>query len=255
MKKILKNFTNLLCFLTSIPIPRSLCTSIELGSLYLTTLIGFLKGFIIASLVILIAPYISIYVITSVTLALHFILQGFLHADGFIDFSEALLAHRFGVDPYKVVKDRYRGSYAIAVFTVFTIFLYTALLIVVSRGVLYLIFGEVWSSSSMLLITFIGSTPPEGFGAKFKKSLRLGDVALSIVIAFAITLGIIAYVEHLFKAFAIAFLSLASTLISVAVSYTLSSRTLGFVNGDVIGFTAELTYALTMLMYSLGVKL
>ncbi|MEM1684109.1 MAG: adenosylcobinamide-GDP ribazoletransferase [Ignisphaera sp.] len=262
MVKVLKNFFALLSFLTPIPLPHRLrSNTLVFGSLYLLPIIGLIRGlFTILPLYILYivnidAPFLATFTV----IAMHYIMQGFLHADGFIDFSEAVLAYRFGVDAYRVVKDRYRGSYAIAVFMIFVLGLYSSVLSILIKtrlevSIVLIISAEVWSIVSMPTLSYLGREPPEGIGRLFKHSVRDIDVLLGIAIAVALTTVLMFSVHPMIAPLLTMLLAVGFT-IAVLSTHLLSSRVLGFVNGDVLGFVSELCYLMVMAIHAVGANL
>ncbi|AFH42023.1 adenosylcobinamide-GDP ribazoletransferase [Fervidicoccus fontis] len=254
----MKDFFSLLSFLTPIPVPRKYREGgLSFGSVYLLPIIGLLRGGIaiipaavLLSLKIKLVPLIAFSIV-----ALHFIMQGFLHADGFIDFTEALLAGRFGVDAKKVLKDKYRGSYAIASFSVFTLWLYSSLSSFQEPGyalILFPISAEVWSPSSMILTSLLSGEPPEGMGREFKRSSSPSSLAASLLISFPFTLMLSFSLK---LSLIITALSLSSLLLSSLLSYYMGKKALGYANGDVLGFSNELCYALLLTVYAAGAYL
>lgn len=209
-------------------------------------IVGLIRGGIVVSplVFVVLRGYASPYLLAFGIIALHFISQGFLHVDGLIDFSEAILAHRFGVEGYKVVKDRYRGSYAIAAFSIYILGLFSAITALVeglpiAYIVCVLALNEVWSTTVMIALSYIGKEPPEGLGKTFKQNLRPLDVFLGLVITLALTLTLSTFLGVELK-----FLMAigASLVLSLSISRALAHRVLGFVNGDVLGFSSELYY-------------
>jgi len=259
--KVLKNFFALLSFLTPIPLPHRLrSNTLVFGSLYLLPIIGLIRGlFTILPLYILYivdidAPFLATFTV----IAMHYIMQGFLHVDGFIDFSEAVLAYRFGVDAYRVVKDRYRGSYAIAIFVLFVLGLYSSILSILIKtrpdiSIVLIISAEVWSIVSMPTLSYLGREPPEGIGRVFKHSVRDIDVFLGIAIAVALTIALMFSIHT--TAVPLIMLLAVAFIIAVISTYVLSSKVLGFVNGDVLGFVSELCYLMIMAIHVIGVNL
>ena len=255
LRKILSDFTKLISLLTPIPTPRS-SNDLSLGSLYLLPLVGLVRSSL-AVLALVLISLVSrdlIYVETSLVVFMHFVSQGFLHADGLIDFSEALLASRFGRDPYKVMKDVYKGSYAIAVFAIYLLILYSSMLTLleklsVSAAALVIVSAEIFSLTTSIPLALLGREAPEGMGRIFKKSLRSRDASLSILIDFLLIL-LISLLIHMSLGLVIRILiiSALSLIFSLIISHLLSSRVLGFVSGDVIGFSIEVAYATNILL-------
>lgn len=258
MLQLLENFLQLLSFLTPIPLPIN-TTHFEFKSLYLIPLIGFIKGIIISTPIYFFTRFHidSVFIKTFAIIAMHYIVQGFLHADGFIDFSEALLAHRFGVNAYKVVKDKYRGSYAITVFTIFVLGLYSFTREIVSKNnveilMSMILLSEIWSSYSMIVLSYVGKEPPNGISRIIKKNLKLKDIVVGGFFSLFLSIFVKILTNSLYTIILPPVLLL---LISIPVTYVLSDKTLGFVNGDVLGFEEEFHYFLTMVVYSFGVFL
>ncbi|MEM3980760.1 MAG: adenosylcobinamide-GDP ribazoletransferase [Ignisphaera sp.] len=247
----MKSFLSLLSFFTVIPVPRKLLGASLFKDLYLLPLIGLVRG---GTAVLPLAIYQltgvgNTYIIAFTAIAFHFILQGFLHADGLIDFSEAILAHRFGVDGYKVVKDRYKGSYAITSFCVYVLGLFSFIIALTERLSIIklmclLVISEVWSTTNIAILSYSSREPPEGFGKIFKENLDKSDVVLSTIISFAISITLL-FITKMGLWFLIAIL--ISLIFNVVLSRTLAYKVLGFVNGDVLGFSSELFYLLSLI--------
>ncbi len=223
------------------------------SNLYFLPLVGLLRGgvTVVPLVVYSLSRIEGAHIIAFTAIAFHFISQGFLHADGLIDFAEAILAHRFGVDGYKVVKDRYRGSYAIAAFSVYTLGLFSVVTALIERLSMVklmglLVISEVWSTMIIMLISYFGREPPEGIGRMFKRNLSLGDVVVSLVLSSTISLTLTFTTN-------IGFWFLVATLIALVfvlvLSRALAHKVLGFVNGDVLGFSSEFFYLITLISY------
>jgi len=227
----------LLCFFTALPMGRT-CVG-GFSSLYLLPVVGLVRGVLAALPIIPLMPVLPPLISSALAVTLHFVVQGFLHADGFIDFAEAAVASRFGVDAYRVVKDRYRGSYAVAIFPTFLINLYAATYIAISEKIVaVLVVGEVWGLAILPLVAIAAPPPPEGLGKRFRDGVRAIDVVISILAA--------AGIASVFGA-RIAVASTLTALATAVLSIALIRRVLGFVNGDALGFAAELTYAATII--------
>ena len=246
-------FIALIAFFTSIPIPRRYLADVQLfNHLYLLPVVGLIRGLVtVIPAVLAIALGMSNnYILVFAVIALHTLIQGLIHVDGFIDFSEAIFSHRFGVDGYRVVKDRYRGSYAIALFSLYILGLFSSMMAFIDRvplvqlaGVLIIL--EVCATYTMLLLSFIGKTPPEGMGKVFKQSVRGYDLLVGLALALLIVFA----VAHLASVTVVLLTAVAAAMaISLCISYSLAQKVLGFVNGDVLGFSSELFYLVSILL-------
>lgn len=254
VKSVIKSFFSLLAFLTSIPIPHKLLSnSATFDHVHLLPIVGFVRGLIttVPLAMLALAEVKASLLTTFATIALHYIAQGFIHVDGLIDFSEAILAHRFGVDGYKVVKDRYRGSYAIAVFGVYIVGLFSSLKTLVDTIELLdlaclVLLIEIWSTNVMLVLSYIGRKPPEGLGRRFGESVKTCDIVFSLLWT-AILTSISLFVSGL-SLWCILPIALSALIIAL-VSRALAHKVLGFVNGDVLGFSSELFYLVSLIAF------
>lgn len=256
MKKpnVLKDFFTLLSFFTPIPVPKRFVLEDKLfRSPYLLPLIGFVRGTLIYAVMVILTVLLKVnesIILGALALFLHAFSQGFLHIDGFIDFSEAVIAHRFGANAYKVMKDTYRGSYAIAVSIITLILAFTfstSLFKIWSRYyiITYLYVVEIWLCVEILFLAFIGNKPPEGMGRRFKENLKIEDLIKSVSIALSLTILILRLEILVFVNFLLCII--LTLFLVLIISYLLSHKTLGFVSGDVLGFSAELFYLLSLI--------
>lgn len=253
LRSIIKAFFSLLAFFTSIPVPHKLTNNATMfDHLYLLPIIGFIRGLItiIPLLIAVLTRAENCFLNTFAVIALHFIAQGFIHVDGFIDFSEAILAHRFGINGYNVVKDKYRGSYAIAVFGIYILGLFSSLLILIDKlgsfiSIGLILFIEIWSISVMLILSYAGRKPPEGLGRRFSESIKICDIIFSSVLSIILTIIIILIIS-LDPRYMLSIV--ISMSISIYISLVSAHRVLGFVNGDVLGFSSELFYLLSLII-------
>lgn len=249
-KKVLNDLTSLIAFFTPIPvITRS--DGLYFKSLYLLALIGVIRGSIVVSLLYLISSLkiFNSFIFGSLAIASHFIAQGFLHIDGFIDFSEALLASRSGINAYRVLKDTCRGSYAIAVFTTYVVLLYSVLSALIevlsSRLVIHALFlVEVWIFDVIALIVLFNKTSSDGVGAVFKNSLTPRDLIVTVLSSLLITV-VTCYLWNTELTPILMSLTIA-LLISTSFTSLISRKALGFINGDVLGFASEIFYFLSL---------
>ncbi len=237
---VFRGFIALLSFLTIYPTPARYRSIEEAASaLPLAPIVGLLRGAPIYAIAYALSHSYPPHFIAGVSIALHMLVQGFLHIDGLVDFGEALLAHRFGRRAAEVVKDRYRGSYGIAVAIAYLALLYSSISSI-DAGKLpaVLLLGEVVHGASMVLTLWAGRAEPySGLGRVFKDRLGLGGALVSVALAAAIygaslyPLGLSAHLHPLAVSMALA----------IAISKA-SNRVLGYVSGDAAGFSGEACY-------------
>ncbi|MEM2301720.1 MAG: adenosylcobinamide-GDP ribazoletransferase [Sulfolobales archaeon] len=242
----LRDLLSLVSFLTIYPVPSKYRSLYDAASaFYLSPMVGFLRG-VPGFIILTIAGSLPQQFLAGFAIALHIIIQGFLHIDGFIDFSEALLASRFGRDARAIMKDRYRGSYGIASMGLYIALLYSSLSSIDPKllPVVYLL-GEVIHGGSMVICMGLGRVEPyEGLGSVFKRSLSRGRVAISMVVL--ITLYSLV---SLLSLGSLPLYQLVLAILAPVFSAMIANRVLGYVSGDVAGFSGEASYVFFMISW------
>ncbi len=178
----------------------------------------------------------------ALALAMHYLGQGFMHADGFSDFSEALLASRSGADPRSVLKDTHRGSFAVASFSVMAILLFSSSLSAVSSGfLLAFVIAEIGEVAAIAAALGLGRIEPyEGMARAFKERTGAGTVAaiyaMSAVLIFLLGGGPMTLT-----------VPIAALAVGCATALA-ANRVVGYVNGDALGFAGEVAFLATLLL-------
>ncbi len=254
MHRLIKAFLSLISFMTIIP---TKVHDVELAAryFYLSPLVGLIRGLIVAFATVL------TYVVTNdpfttsiVVIVVHMIIQGFNHIDGFIDFSEAMLSGKRGYDALKVVKDTYRGSFAIASFSTFILvslalinyavkYLHNSLLLVVPIAT-----SEISSSTTMFLLATMSRLPNyRGLGSLFISSSKGLSNLIRFMVVVVISISPIVLYGYIINYFTPIIYSVLVTLvissiISSVVSKYLADKVIGFTQGDVLGFSNEVSW-------------
>jgi len=236
-------------FLTVIPTGSH---SIEkaAGGLYWAPIIGLLLG------LIAILPYytpLPIQAAAVLALILLYGLTGLLHLDGYADFCDTLGSGLTGSDALRVLKDPRKGAKAIGCTAILIVSIY-GILESLARVYPVLIAVSTAGAYESLYATALLGRPPgyRGLGSMFIEEAR-GRLAYNVVVV-ALTSGVI-YVAWGPAALAGYTASLAVSLASSAYSAWKAHRVLGMVNGDVIGFSLEVSRLLALLSALLVVYL
>jgi len=261
LTSMLKGFRGLLSLLTTLPVGSS---SLEEAAeaFYMAPLAGVVVGLLIA---------IALYPVTLLTLGfetgwllvgsvyvtLHVIVTGGLHLDGFADYSDVVGSRASGLRALSILKDPRRGSYAVVAITLNLLLSVASAAIITQRlpighvqglAVLLAVLASIYASSSESMFLVLSSSPPEPYEgmarlfsvkAKSLRSRALNSTAYTVsmilpALILASTLGLGETVAVL------ASTSLVQTVIALAVSRDATLR-LGFANGDVAGFSYELS--------------
>ncbi len=230
----------LLSFLTIYPVPRRYRSIYDAAQYFpLAPIAGLLRGAPIFLLSYVLVKHYPEGFVAGISIALHMIVQGFLHIDGFIDYGEALLAHRFGRDAGEVMKDRYRGSYGISIAALYIALLYSSISSIRPELLpTILLLGEVVEGASMVVTLWLGGVEPyKGLGRIFKERLGTGGAISSLIITSTIYIASLYQIGMWWNIYPL----IISMLSSIAIS-TIANRIPGYVSGDVIGFSGELCY-------------
>ncbi len=235
----LRGLRSLLGLLTVIPSGGSLEDAA--AYVYLMPIVGFVRGLVTsASLLALI--WFPPYVAAALALLLHYLIQGFMHADGFADFSEALLASRSGADPRAVLSDPHRGSFAVAALSTLSILIFASSLYAVSsRFVLALAAAEVGHVVAIgAALQFGRREPYQGMAGALKDRMSGGRLAAAAALSAAII--------FLLGGGALCLMIPISSIIIGALAAGAANRVLGYSNGDVLGFAGEAAFVASLLM-------
>ena len=239
---VLSGIKALLSFTTIIPVGEA---SVEEAAeyFYLAPIAGLARGFIALASIVAFKFKLAL---SALYVLLHGLSQGFMHVDGFIDFSEALASRG---DALRILKDSRRGSFAIAIYTSTLILTVSMLFYVFSNATITLVltciivFEYTCMESMYILCLAAGREPPYDSIAKpfIRSSKKLYKVIVNAVL-YSILLAATAYAGS----WRLALASIASVATSVLLSIALGYRRLGFIQGDVVGFCCEASWILAV---------
>ncbi len=234
----IKGIRALISFFTIIPTGIN---DIYLASkfFFLIPIIGMFEGFMIYLFTI---PEFNPFLKTCFIFFMYFIITGLLHMDGFLDFLDVIFSGKKGLEALKIMRQPCRGSMTIAFSTIF--FIITFFLIFNLKSYERIFFIMILSLEAMFILSYLSTPTSYSYlGRLFimgsKKFLKENVLTFVLVIFFLI---LIFNINLLYIIFAILIM-----LISVFLTYKISSKTLGFVNGDVLGFCFEVTRFLLLI--------
>ncbi len=230
--EILKGIRALVSFFTIIPTGIH---DIHLASRYyfLIPLVGFIEGIVIYSFSFL--PLNEVLKKCLIFLT-YYIITGFLHMDGFMDFLDAIFSKRKGLDALRIMKQQCRGSMSI----VFTVIITITTFVLIFNLKIYEILIPIilLAKQSEFILAYISK--PSGYSSLGRlfilQSKDINKLVLNNLIFFILIIIII----YIFKLNEYLLLLLLS--VTILISYfvnRLANNILGFVNGDVLGFCFE----------------
>jgi len=271
VRSLLRGFKGLISLLTTIPVGYSSLQEAAYA-FHLVPLVGLVEGLLIA-----IALYATLLlgvhglIVGSLYLVAHVLLTGGIHLDGFADYSDVLGSRSSGSRAQAILKEPRRGSYAIIAMVLNMVLslvsvhqlLSTPFFTTGLEGFLALVavvsFVYVVSAESMFLTLSLAPPEPyEGMARMFSVEASRLNTRLANVAVYTLTLALLSPPILAAMGFGGLALTLASALLAQALSVLFTLRDsmgrLGFANGDVAGFSYELTRvsSLTVLAVVLG---
>lgn len=244
--KAIGDIKSLLSFLTRIPIEHS---SLEQAakSAYLFPLIGLIIGAWAA-----LVAYASFYLFPSevaaiITVIALYAFTGLLHLDGLADFFDGVMAKGNKERKYAAMKDINIGIAGVfSAISVFLLLITSVYAIEKMHGIMSLckalMISEISSKLSMNTCIIAGKKSTEGMGSMFIENASLKGYYMALAIA--TVLGLICSCYR----FLFVYTGIFVALIIVRTAHT----NFGYVTGDAIGASNEISRAITLLLWSFG---
>lgn len=250
---IAKRVKSLLSFLTAIPIGEKDFTS-GASIFYLVPLVGLFEGGLI-SVALNVMKILGLHadIVAVLYVALHVIVTGGIHLDGYADYLDVIGSRRRGDEALRVMKDPRKGPFSITVLTLSLMISYVSMkkLISLDSFDLTLLLTSLYTSAaeSMYVTAFIGREEPyEGLGREFSRHAKLlRNVIINLTTYCVIILTLIIINTKILPQLLVS--AILTALIPLLTNRD-SSHRLGFVTGDVMGFTYELLRVVGLLTLS-----
>ncbi len=188
-------------------------------------------------------------VLAALVIALTHLITGFNHLDGFADFAEAILAGRNSESRLRIMKDKYKGTFAIGAVTIALLTCYAALNALPPHDILIASYVAILTANeAMYVLALTARKPPyKGLAWTFINAAQgMKRHVLTNSALYALTLIPLILLDRASLIIA----SLASLSICVLTTRIMAHRLLGFVTGDVMGFCFEYTRITTCVLLS-----
>ncbi|AAT43278.1 adenosylcobinamide-GDP ribazoletransferase [Picrophilus oshimae] len=231
-------------FFTIIPVKADLNKNI----VFFFTITGAITGLMAASIFYL-TSFINQLLASVASVSFLIIIYGFNHADAVLDLGDTFMVH----DPEKkkiIIKDVYHGTGSVVTFFIIYIITISLLSSFNSiQGSIALILSETISRFSMLMSMYKSNSFSGGiseiFISYFDKPFKITFFNFLVIIL----IFLIFYKYIIFTMF---------SLISIVISYYFKSheqKIFNGINGDIIGFTGELSRLISLLLILISFKL
>lgn len=197
-------------------------------------LIGVLIGAIwwgVAEL--LIFSGIHIVLVSAVLSIIPFLLPGFLHLDGYMDTSDAVLSRRPLEDKLRILKDPHTGAFAVIMLAVLFLLQFAALYAVVEKEkylVLLVIIAVISRCGSSMAILCLKAMPQSGYANMFKNNTSVSHKIFIIFIAVCAIAT--SFIFAGFYGIIVAAAAILGYIGAIAYSY----RDLKGISGDLAGY-------------------
>lgn len=261
LKEALKKLKALTSLLTTLPLGSSTLEDAA-RAFYLVPLLGLLEGVLLSSILILSLILGVNHIVSGALFTLaHVMMTGGLHLDGFSDYSDVIGARAKGDRAISILKDPHRGSFAILALTLNLIIttalasqLYDFLRVSGFKGgfiaLLIIILSYILSTESLYLTLLYSEIEPyEGMVRVFsieakRRGLKSNVIVLVLTASIPITFSLL-YIDPL-KTLLLVLLTTSSTIASVTYTIKDSASRIGYANGDIAGFSYELSRLSTL---------
>jgi adenosylcobinamide-GDP ribazoletransferase len=264
----IKGLKSLLALFTIIPIKEEILTEETKKYLPLTSVIGALYG-VVAGLVLVglnfvLPPFPS----AAIMLLTIYLLNGFLHIDGLIDFGDGITAFGDKEKKLSAMKDPKVGAGGLTLallVTLATVSLYSTLstphTILYTPPCLLVFTVEILCKNSLLACATFGKPHKSGIGKLFVEGMQKKKLLTSTLITLAFLLTAIFLYTPLFNLnipLQIKIFLLTSPAISILIGATIAytaNRSFGCVTGDVLGASHEISRLIILALITAVVKL
>ncbi len=233
------------------------------NNFWLAPVAGFIVG-LIAAIVGLILWWIGFnpFVVAVMMLATVYVVSKFLHFDGLVDFGDALVATGDREKRIRALKDTAIGAGGFGVAFMVTLI---SIALFSSMGTLVVVLFwpiEILIKNAMVAAAANGE-PGNGMASRQVSKTTLNSVLMSSILAFILAVvalliaggicqlicGYVIYsTDMLLDCIAILFVGLIVSILAGMGVAEIANRKLGFVNGDVLGATNEISRAAVVLL-------
>ena len=239
MKHLFNAFNMAISMFTVIPLPKYIWE--EKSAKYIMRiypLVGLIIGLIWYGVGVILNYFeVNIMLSSAILLAVSFLITGFIHLDGFMDVSDALLSRRPKEDKLRILKDSRVGAFAVISLVLLFIVEFASIFSMLDLGVNLYVLVFIPIISRTIAGYFIISNNPIGesyYGKLFKDGTgKFDKIILLAIFSLIITSNYFLgnrYIIMPLIMLAIAFLLLRNCL-----------KELGGINGDVAGYILVLS--------------
>ena len=247
---IVRSFLALLSFLTILPVGSRRSVRDAAEAFHLIPFVSLVKAFIVIPPSLIVRIYVNPLLSALTLLTLYVVITRGLHIDGLADYLDAVGSLRRGEEALRIMKDPRKGSFAILAVSMYVVIFTTCVHTILDAiddvvkllSVLVSVF--LWSDEAMFMLATISKPEPyEGLGKLFieysKSAVKRLTNLLIIVVLTSLLYAVADYVV---------LLPPLCSILTTLLLHLDASRRLGFVNGDVLGASNEISRAISLIV-------
>lgn len=246
LRDLYKGFNMTLSMFTKIPLPKYVWD--EKSAKYIMRLypfIGLIVGlFWYVSFRILILFNLNTILLSALTMLIPLLITGFIHLDGFMDVSDALLSSRDKEEKIRILKDSTVGAFSVIALVILFVLEVSSISSFLEKGfdprilILIPIASRCFGGYTILSREQISKSY---FGDLFKKGTKTYEKYILISIYLVVLLASLLFLDIIY------FISLIVLGLIGILSIRKCNKEFGGVNGDVAGFTLVLSETICFL--------
>jgi adenosylcobinamide-GDP ribazoletransferase len=163
-----------------------------------------------------------------------FVVAGFIHLDGYMDTSDAILSRRSNDERVRILKDPHTGAFAVIMVSILFVLQFAAAYAVFDGGrhlALLVVIPVISRCGSALAVFCLKTAPYSGYAAMFRRGA--GATHRIVVVFFTACILAAAWLIAGASGLIVAGAAALAYVVAMAIAY----RCLGGVSGDLTGFS------------------
>jgi len=233
--RLIKGFYMALGMFTAIPLPFHIWEE-KLATIMITLfpLIGVVIGAIWwGAGILLTMPDFPVVMVSAVMVVAPLLVAGFIHLDGYMDTSDALLSYRPLEDKLRILKDPTVGAFAVIMLAILFVLQFAAVFTIVDGGrymALLIAICVISRSCSALAIFVLRHMPISNYIAMLGGSIGKGVKAFSgLIMVAAVSLS------FLYAGF-VGLIVAAAVVVGYSLAMRKACKAFGGISGDLLGY-------------------
>jgi len=236
LKRYFKGFYMSLGMFCAIPLPVNLwddsCMNLMMPFM---PVVGILLGALWFGLGELLLFFgMNILLISAIMTVFPFIITGFLHLDGYMDTSDAILSRRPLEDKLRILKDPHTGAFSVIALVILFVLQFPAIYIILNNCanlILFMFIPVVSRCCSGFAVLTVPVMPQSGYANMFRKNVKIAHKIFIILIL--ITACVLSFIFSNLKGLITVLAVISGFILSMAYAY----KEFKGISGDLAGYS------------------